>query len=294
VGDNALIYQGLGEACFQYVNIGAAVGREEELIRRSESYAEKIFALEPDSPRGYLVRGQVQMARGDILGSAGSFQRVLQAYPNEVMALALYTHLLGWLSGKADDAAPVAARLANVDPLNPMSLLVCAMVPLFAGRFSEAVEATQRMFDLDPVTPVWRANHVMALSYARQFDEAEALTEAVDAQPDSDVATWQMGLNRAAWRSDRAEVIRLADGPYQQVAEWDAEVPWFLASAHAAVGATDEALHWLEKAIDRGMINYPFLSEHDWCLDTVRGDERFKQAMERAMREWERLDEVLS
>jgi TolB-like protein/tetratricopeptide (TPR) repeat protein len=293
VGDNALIYQGLGEAYFQYVNIGAVVGREEELIRKSESCAEKIFALEPDSPRGHLVRGQVQMARGDIRGCARSFQRVLKTYPNEVMALALYTHLLGWLSGKPDVAAPVAERLAKVDPLNPMSLLVCAMVPLFAGRFTEAVQATQHMFDIDPVTPVWRANHVMALSYARRFDEAEALTEEVDAQPDSDVATWQMGLNRAAWRSDRAEVLRLADGPYQQVAEWDAEVPWFMASAHAAVGATDEALRWLNRAIDQGMINYRFLSEYDWYLDSIRGDERFNTAMERARREWEKLDEVL-
>jgi tetratricopeptide (TPR) repeat protein len=293
VGDNALIYQGLGEAYFQFVNIGFAVGREEELLQKAEGCADKVFALEPESPRGYLVRAQVQMARGDIRACAESFQRVLQANPNEVMALALYTHLLGWLSGKPDAAAPVAARLVDVDPLNPMSLLVSAMVPMFAGRFEEAVDATQHMFDLDPVTPVWRANHVMALSYARQFDEAEKLTEAVDASPDSDVATWQMGLLRAAWREDRAEVLRLAGGKYRQVAEWDAEVPWLMASAHAGVGAKDEALHWLDQAISQGMINYPFLSEHDWYLDSIRGDERFAKVMERAKQEWERLDEVL-
>jgi hypothetical protein len=84
--------------------------------------------------------------------------------------------------------------------------------------------------------------------------------------------------------------LRLADGPYQQVAAWDAEVPWALASAHAAVGAKDEALHWLDRAIDRGMINYPFLSEHDWHLNSIRGEPRFGQAMERARREWERLE----
>ena len=164
-----------------------------------------------------------------------------------------------------------------------------AMVPLFAGRFSEAVERARRMFELDPVTPVWRANYVMALGYARQFDEAEALTEAVAAEPDSDVATWQMGIFRAAWREDRAEVVRLADGPYRRVAAWDAEIPWFLAVAHAAVGARDEALLWLDRAIERGMINYPFLSEHDWYLNGIRGEARFTKAMERARREWERL-----
>jgi TolB-like protein len=289
VGDNALIYQGLGEAFFQYVNIGAATGREEEFIGKAERCAEEIFALEPESPRGYLVRAQTQMARGDIHGCGRSFRRVLRAFPNEIMALALYTHQLGWLCGKPDAATPFAKRLVDIDPLNPMSLLVSAMVPLFAGRFSEAVEAARPMFELDPVTPVWRANYVMALGYARQFDEAEALTEAVEARPDSDVGTWQMGLFRAAWREDRAEVLRLSDGPYQQVAAWDAEVPWFLALAHAAVGIKDAALDWLDRAIDHGMINYPFLAEHDWFLDNIRGESRFNQAMERTKREWDRF-----
>jgi len=159
----------------------------------------------------------------------------------------------------------------------------------WSKEFLEAVEPARRMFTLDPVTPVWRANYAMALSYARRFDEAEALTEAVVAEPDSDIGTWWMGLGRAAWREDRGEVLRLADGPYQQVAAWDSEVPWLLASAHAAVGAKDEALLWLDRSIARGMINYPFLSEHDWYLDNVRGDERFGHLMQRAKREWERF-----
>lgn len=242
VGDNTLVYQGLGEAYVQYVNIGVATGKEEEYIRKAERCADKIFALEPESPHGYLVRANVQLARGDIHACGRSLRRVLQAFPNEVPALGLYVHVLGWLVGKPAAAAPLAARLAAVDPLSAMSLLVCAMVPLFAGRFAEAVEQARRMFALDPVTPVWRANYVMALAYNQQIDEAEALTEGVAAHPDSDVGTWWMGLQRAAWRRDRAEVLRLADGPYRQAAAWDAEIPWALASAHAAVGAKDEAL----------------------------------------------------
>jgi hypothetical protein len=38
------------------------------------------------------------------------------------------------------------------------------------------------------------------------------------------------------------------------------------------------------------MINYPFLSEHDWYLNNIRGETRFGQAMERAKREWERFE----
>jgi hypothetical protein len=50
------------------------------------------------------------------------------------------------------------------------------------------------------------------------------------------------------------------------------------------------ALHWLDRAIDRGMINYPFVSEHDRHLASIRGEPRFGQAMERARREWERFE----
>jgi hypothetical protein len=70
---------------------------------------------------------------------------------------------------------------------------------------------------------------------------------------------------------------------------WDAEVPWLLASAHAAVGAKNEALLWLDRAIDRGMINYRFLSEHDRYLNNLRRDARFRELMGRAKREWERF-----
>jgi hypothetical protein len=95
---------------------------------------------------------------------------------------------------------------------------------------------------------------------------------------------------RATWRADRAEVLRLADGPHRQTAAWDVEVPWLLAVAHATVGVHDEALFWLERAIERGMINYPFLSKHDRYLDNIRGDARFGQLMDRVQREWERFE----
>jgi non-specific serine/threonine protein kinase len=290
IGDNALLYQALGEAYYQSVNIGVAIGREDEYLRKAEWCADKIFELEPESPHGYLVRAPVQLARSDIHGCARSLRRVLRDFPTNVPALWLYAHVLGWLGGRPDAAAPLAARLLDVDPLSAQSHAASVSVPLFAGRFSEALAAAGRMFTLDRVTPVWRGFYVLALSYNRRLDEAEAVTEGVAAQPDSDVGTWWMGMCRAAWRADRAEVLRLADGPYQQAAAWDQEIPWLLAGAHAAVGETEKALLWLERTIDRGMINYPFLSEHDLYLENIRGTAGFGQAMERARREWERFE----
>jgi tetratricopeptide (TPR) repeat protein len=230
------------------------------------------------------------MARGEIQASGRSFRRVLAAFPNELAALQMYVHTLGWLVGKPAAWPPLVDRLKALDPLGTVSHLVSAMALLFAGRFAEAVDAARQMVALDPVTPVFRANLVMALSYNGQLDEAEALAERVEAHPDSDVGTWWAGLFRAAWRKDRAEVVRLSNGPHRQTAMWDAELPWALAAAHAAVDLREDALFWLERAIDGGMINHPFLAGHDRYLDGIRGDPRFDRAMERARRAWEAFE----
>ena len=290
IGDNALVLQGLGVAYFQYVNIGAATGREEQYLALAEQCADRIFALEPESPRGYIVRAHAHMARGEIHASARAFRRVLAASPNELAALQMYVHILGWLVGKPAAWPPLVARLRALDPLGGMSHLVCSMALLFSGRFTEAVESARRMFALDPMIPVLRANFMMALCYDGQLEEAESLVAEVKAEPDSDVGTWQMGLFRAAWRNDAAEVVRLTNGPQRQTAMWDAEVPWILAAAHAKVGLKDEALFWLERAIAGGMINYPFFAQHDRFLDSLRGDPRFDQVLARARRAWEAFE----
>jgi hypothetical protein len=53
--------------------------------------------------------------------------------------------------------------------------------------------------------------------------------------------------------------------------------------------ARDEALEWLENAINKGFINYPEL-EGDRYLDNLRGEERFKRLMERVKAEWEHFE----
>ena len=55
-------------------------------------------------------------------------------------------------------------------------------------------------------------------------------------------------------------------------------------------GVAGEALDWLENAVNRGFLNYPFLSEYDPFLENIRGERRFKDLMERVKHEWENID----
>ena len=51
-------------------------------------------------------------------------------------------------------------------------------------------------------------------------------------------------------------------------------------------------MDWLENAINRGFINFPFLNQYDSFLDNIRGEERFKRLMERVKYDWERFEEL--
>ena len=70
----------------------------------------------------------------------------------------------------------------------------------------------------------------------------------------------------------------------------DPELPWFGASAFALSGAKDEALTWLEHAVEKGWINYPLFSAQDPFLESIRGEERFKELMTEVKARWEAFE----
>jgi non-specific serine/threonine protein kinase len=66
--------------------------------------------------------------------------------------------------------------------------------------------------------------------------------------------------------------------------------PRFLAEGFALAGARQSAIHWLQVAIDRGFVNYPFLSRHDPAFEALRSDSAFKALLETARHRWERFE----
>jgi len=66
--------------------------------------------------------------------------------------------------------------------------------------------------------------------------------------------------------------------------------PRFLAEGFALVGERESAIQWLQAAINRGFINYPFLSRHDPAFEALRDDSAFKALLETARHRWERFE----
>ena len=81
VGPNEYIYTGLAFIYFQYVNAGIDV--REENIDKTLEYAEKIFALNPNSHNGHRTLGFVQYKRRDIQGAVNHTKKALALEPED-------------------------------------------------------------------------------------------------------------------------------------------------------------------------------------------------------------------
>jgi non-specific serine/threonine protein kinase len=63
-----------------------------------------------------------------------------------------------------------------------------------------------------------------------------------------------------------------------------------LAQGYALAGFSEPSLHWLEIAIGRGFINYPFLSRWDPSFESLRREPRFLTLMDTVHERWKRFE----
>jgi non-specific serine/threonine protein kinase len=70
----------------------------------------------------------------------------------------------------------------------------------------------------------------------------------------------------------------------------DNQLSWHMATFYSYLIEKHQSLEWLENAVDRGFINYPFLDKYDKLLENIRGEERFKKLMKRVKYEWENFE----
>ncbi len=286
LGENELLHEGMAELHLQIYEVG--VKADEETLQQAEEFVAKVMASRPDSASTHYLNGRIERFRGSCDRAAQHFERALEIDPNHPGALAFLVVSYALQVGRPAAADTFAKRLEAVDPLSPMAMFILAHHHWMSGRLEEALLTYDRALELEPDF-VWASVFGLAyiLMWQERRDEAlDVLAPIARRDPRDLAADWAV-LLECAIAGDSAGAAEALSVDSKSFLWNDPDVPPFIGSAYALAGAKEEALTWLERAIERGWINYPLFSTQDPLYESIRGEERFKELMVRVKARWE-------
>jgi TolB-like protein/tetratricopeptide (TPR) repeat protein len=263
IGDNARLYAALGLAWLQYREAG--IDFSERPLAEAEACARRVTAEE-----GRLLRGWIHYSRGRVDDAVGDLRAALELDPNNADALLLLSNCF-LISGRVASARPLIRSLLEVDPLTPLTRCMPAWADIVEGRFASALEPYRQMFTMDTANPMARLFYLWVLLLNGRDAEAAELERSYAQEARNTVpAKLAAFLVHGTVPSD---LEALVTGP-----DFFAR---FLAEAFARWSRPDQALRWLEVAMERGFVDDTFLRHHDPFLASLRGDPRFEALLAR-------------
>jgi tetratricopeptide (TPR) repeat protein len=160
---------------------------------------------------------------------------------------------------------------------------------LIDGQFEHGLELWRREMKTFPYPPL-EAELAWALAWTGRNEEAIAQADRSAKDAPNLVHTKLALMLKYGLQGDvtsaRAE---LTPGFYEWCYRgntWS----YFLAGAFSLANAKEDAMEWLEHAVDLGWISYPLLAEKDPFLANIRKDARFKELLKRVKNEWETFE----
>jgi serine/threonine protein kinase/tetratricopeptide (TPR) repeat protein len=284
-GDNALLHAGLGYVLFQYANIGLL---QEEALKKAEAHAQQALRLDPESAQAHEVLGLVQSSYGDQQQAIRHFKQALSIDPNDSDAM-LWLLTTYYISGKSSTARSLADRMTEIDPLNILTTNARAWVNFYDGRFDLSVELFRSCLALHDY-PVTRFTLAYTLAATKRTDEALTLLVPIVPTKRSDVVVQSSRFLRLALQNEKGKVPELLSPDFVATMRRDALYSLWVTDFYAMLDDREQTLDWLENAVNRGFINYPYLSGYDPFLTKLRGDARFQEILARVKGEWERFE----
>jgi non-specific serine/threonine protein kinase len=288
VGEHTLLYAGMGEVYFQFYDSGIRV--DELYLNKAKEYADKILNLDPDSSHGHLLLGLLLLKRESALKAYPELKRALNLDPNNPANL----NWLGYITmahiGRLSVAEPLVERLQKIDPLTPFVQSFHSFMHWMKGRFDLARESLQKWIQMEPDGVLSHWYYLQLLAWEGKFDEASVYVDKYVQEFSHSSFTSLSLFLKFSLEGKKSQARESISKEVLEVAWNDFHLPWYIAECYSLLDEKQEALKWLEHAVDRGWINYPLFSELDPFLENIRKEPRFKKLMERVKHEWENFE----
>jgi len=211
------------------------------------------------------------------LDSAGKeFRRAIELNPGYATAHHWYgSHLL--LLGRNDEAIAQIKKAQNLDPLSLIINADLAEALIIARSYDDAIAQSRKTIEMDPNFPL--AHTQLAQAYLQKHMNSEAIAElrkAVELSGGSPACMSTLARAYAA-SGNRAETLTILD-VLKKRAIPDYSDAADVAVIYAALGDSDQAMNWLEKAFAQRFNPSVLLRP---AFDPLRADPRFQAFLTR-------------
>jgi len=245
----------------------------------AEETMERAVRTGPEDWLTYFKIGRFYYAeRDDFKRAAGYFERVIELNPQSGVGYSALGACLFYLGDRDEAREQLGRAVAIGSDYGAFSNL--ATLEFYEERFTVAAELYERALEIDDSdNMVW-----LGLAEARRFggsslekireayqQAADIVSRRLEADPDNtglliNLVGLQLQLDQ------RAEATRIIDGlPLEEVTAPD--MMYSLAEIFEVLGERDEALAWIERALQAG---YPLHVIEDYAaFDALRADPRF-------------------
>lgn len=286
-GEKIEILSALGEA---HLMLPMVTGRGmEDAVFEMENLADRIMEIDNTSSHGYLLLGLVNCKKPWGFRRAGNLlKKACELDPTNTTALMMKA-MLAIEGGYPNTALECSDAAIKLDPLSPVLWLNRSYIFTLTGGFDEAAKLTEKVLSLDPSNNYYRGFAVLNFANASNLQEVEKIAEALRSGMSDNWA--RMGvLYDCALKKREDEFKEIISLEFKATAEWDETLSWALSQCYASVGNVEESVFWLKKAMQRGFINYPFLSEIDPFIAKIRNDDRVQKILAQIKTEWENFE----
>jgi TolB-like protein len=266
----------VGIAMAQFLRGGLWWENPSETLPAAEEAAQKALALDSDLSGAHTAMGWLYLAVYRQFDRAESeFTRALDLNPNDPYA----RHGLADLhlvTGDMEESVKQVKLGRECDPFSPMMVIPVVGHLFYAGRNDEARAEAEAFLEIVPENR--NVHFWLAESFWREERYEEAFAEYDLARGEGSPLTEAM---RTAFEKEGPEAAMHAAAEYLVELSRDARIsPYAIASYYARGGDPDRAFHWLETAMDKGLLILLHVKA-DPHFASLRTDPRYPELLQR-------------
>jgi serine/threonine-protein kinase len=229
--------------------------------------AEKTLELDPDAAEGHCSLGIVKSGfEWRWREAEAHFERAIELQPSLAITYPFYAVVCLLPQRKFDKACAMVKRSRELDPFNPLALVIGALIYSWAGR-NDAVHRLHRLGrDLNPELPPTLPVESITQEQEGNLDVAIDGLGRLAERPEI-MGFLGHALGRAGRRKEALQWI-------ERLREQAVAAPLDIARVYVGLRDADEALHWLATAVAQRQPHL-ILMPADPRFDWLRRDPRY-------------------